>query len=105
MPLFAIMGFDDPAIGTTLRDHHRTAHRSYVLTNDQPIRLAAALLDGQAQTGSLYIFEAEKAEDVWKWLGTEPFAQNGVYEQVVVRELGLAFSSLSTPGWITPPLP
>jgi uncharacterized protein YciI len=100
MPLFVVIGLDHPPHSMGRRDAVRTEHRAYVKSEDDQIRLAAAMLthDDQ-QCGSLYIFEAEDEAQVRKWLANEPFVNSDVYKEVVVRRLHLAHNLLGGCNW------
>ena len=103
MPLFAVIGLDHPPHAMPQRDAVRAEHRAYVKTNDGQIRLAAAMVDGDAnQCGSLYLFEAEDEGQVREWLAHEPFVTGGVYKDLVVRELHLAHQLLPRKEWNAP---
>jgi uncharacterized protein YciI len=99
MPLFVVVGLDHPPHAMPQRDAVRTEHRAYVKANDAPIRLAAAMVHGEDQCGSLYIFEAESEGEVRRWLATEPFVATNVYRDLVVREIRLAHQLLPPKDW------
>ncbi len=100
MPTFAAIGFDHPPHSMALRDAHRAAHRKYVLEHTGPIRTAGAMRDAQGnQCGTIYVFEAASADDVWAWLRAEPFVAAGVYETLRVIEWAPAFNSLGAVDW------
>ena len=83
MPLYAVIGFDHSPHQMTLRDQVRPAHRAVVKQNDQMIRFATAMLDGEGnQRGSIYFFEADSADTVRAWLAQEPFCIAGVYDDL-----------------------
>jgi uncharacterized protein YciI len=102
MPLYAVIGFDHPPHSMPLRDQFRAEHRSFALENDQRTRLAGAMFDAQGnQCGTLKIFEAESAEQVWELYRKEPFYQNNVYKEFHVVEWRLALNRFEpTGGWI-----
>ena len=100
MPTFAVVAVDHPPHAMPLRDQHRAAHRKYVLEHAAPIRTAGAMRDAEGnQCGSIYVFEAASAEDVWAWLRAEPFVAQGVYESIRVVEWAPAFNTLATVDW------
>lgn len=100
MPFFAVLGFDHPPHMMGERDANRAAHRAYVKGNDQMIRLAGAMTDGKGnQSGSLYVFEADNAEQVRAWTSKEPFCNGGVYKDLHIVELVLGYSKLPQMNW------
>ncbi len=103
MPLFAIIGFDQPPHSMELREKFRADHRAYSKANDGTTRLAGAFYDAEGnQCGTLKIFEAETAEEVWEWYRKEPFYNNGVYKDFHVIEWRMALNLLQpTGGWDT----
>jgi uncharacterized protein len=101
MPLYAVIGFDHPPRSMTLREKFRAEHRTYVQTHDEATRMAGAFYDNQGnQCGTLMIFEANSAEDVWDWYRREPFYKNNVYKEFNVVEWRLAFNQLERTGWV-----
>ena len=100
MPLYAVIGFDHPPHNMALRERVRPAHRAFVLENDQLIRFATAMLDGEGnQKGSIYFFEADNAETVKEWLAIEPFCKAGVYKDIHIVEISPALNRLALMGW------
>lgn len=100
MPLFAAICLDHAPHSGDLRDEFRLGHREYVVANDAPIKLVGPLLDEAGnQCASFYLFEAESAQEVKDWLAKEPFVQNGVYRDVIVREFFLGKNSLPIQDW------
>ena len=100
MPLFAAIGLDHPPHSMEKRDTNRDAHRAYVWDNDAPIRFVGVLLDDEDnQCGSLYIFEAESADEVRAWLNREPFVQDGVYKDIVVRRFMTGKNLIPVQDW------
>jgi uncharacterized protein YciI len=107
MPLYAVIGFDVPE-GHRLREQVRPAHREYVLASDGDLRLAGAFYDDAGlQCGTLLIFEAQCAADVWAWCRRETFYASGVYRDYHVIEWRMALNRLpDTNGWqVAPPRP
>lgn len=107
MPLYAVIGFDVPE-GYRLREQVRPEHRQYVLANDRDLRLAGAFYDAAGhQNGTLLIFEADNAEQVWAWARKEAFYATGVYRDYHVVEWRMALNRLpDTNGWqVAPPRP
>lgn len=100
MPTYAFLGLDHPPHSMALRERHRAEHRAYVLANDAAIRLAGALCDEAGnQCGSLIVFEADDAQQVWQWLEREPFHRHGVYKDSQVIEWQLALNRLGPTDW------
>jgi uncharacterized protein YciI len=102
MPLFAFIGFDHPPHSMELRDQLRAAHREYVQSHDLGAVLAGAMYDAEGnQCGTLKIFEASSAEEVWAWYRKEPFYAQGVYKECRVVEWRMAMNLLEpTGGWV-----
>jgi uncharacterized protein YciI len=100
MPLFAVIGFDDTPRSAALREANRAEHRAYAKANDEPTRLAGAFYgeDGN-QCGTLKIFEADSAEEVWAWYRKEPFYKAGVYKDFYVVEWKLALNRFEPRDW------
>jgi uncharacterized protein YciI len=101
MSLFAVIGFDHPPHSMELREKFRAEHRAYAKANDETTRLAGAFYDVEGnQCGTLKIFEAESAEEVWEWYRKEPFYNNNVYKDFHVIEWRMALNLLQpTGGW------
>lgn len=102
MPLFAVIGFDHPPHSMELREKLRQSHRAYVKENDKDTVLAGAFYDDEGnQCGTLKLFEAESAEEVWEWYRKEPFYSNGVYKDFRIVEWRMALNALpDTGGWV-----
>ena len=80
MKHFAAIGFDHPPHSMKLRNESRPDHRRHVLLNDRDLMMTGAMMDGAGnQCGTIYVFRAETAGDVWNWLRAEPFYKAGVY--------------------------
>ena len=100
MAYFIVLGLDHPPHSMPLREAHRRAHRDYVLGQDAQIRLAGAVTDEAGhQVGSLYIFEAETAEELREWLSREPFVKAGVYRDLHILRWNLALNRLPAVDW------
>jgi uncharacterized protein YciI len=102
MPLYAFIGFDHPPHSMALREQLRAAHREYVQSQDLGAVLAGAMYDNEGnQCGTLKIFEANSAEEVWAWYRNEPFYTQGVYKECHVIEWRMALNTLApTGGWV-----
>lgn len=101
MPLFAVIGFDHPPHSMELREKLRPQHRAYSQGKGEMTRLAGALYDPEGnQCGTLKIFEADNAQQVWDWYKDEPFFTNGVYKDFHVIEWRLALNQFEPTGWV-----
>lgn len=100
MPLFAVIGLDHPPHAMARRDAVRSAHRAYVVENDQQIAFVGVMLDeADNQCGSFYIFEADSEEAVRAWLAAEPFVAGDVYADVIVRRIMTGVNRLPAQDW------
>jgi len=100
MPLFALIGLDHPPHAMARRDAVRTDHRRYVLSNEATIALVGPFVDDDGnQCGSFYIFDAESDQQVRDWLANEPFIQEGVYADVIIRRFELGMNRLQAQNW------
>ncbi|HEU0222640.1 MAG TPA: YciI family protein [Paracoccaceae bacterium] len=100
MPHFAAIGFDHPPHSMALRDRLRAEHRRYVLENDARILMAGAMRDAEGnQCGTIYVFAAESPEEVWQWLGSEPFHAGGVYASMQVVAWSPALNRFGPVEW------
>ena len=103
MPYYAVIGFDPEPHNMAARDRRRPEHSAYVLGNDDMIRIAAAMLDGQGnQCGSIYIFQADNEAQVARWVAREPFASNAIYRELKVVRVALSLSKLPPIAWRPP---
>ena len=101
MPLFAVIGFDHSPNSMDLREKFRAEHRAYSQGNDAMTRFAGAMYDAEGnQCGTLKIFEADNAQQVWDWYKKEPFFNNGVYKEFHVIEWKLAINQFPITGWV-----
>jgi Uncharacterized protein conserved in bacteria len=99
MAYFAVIAFDKPD-SAALREKLRAEHRAYGFANDQKTRIAGALYgDDGTQIGTLKIFEAETAEEVWDWYRKEPFYLAGLYADFKIIEWNLAFNRFEKKDW------
>jgi len=103
MPLFAVVGLDDPSHSAERRLEHRDAHRAYVVTNDAPIAFVGPMIgeDG-LPCGSFYVFQAENETAVREWLSQEPYVRAEVYASLVVRPFELGMNRLQPQDWPMP---
>jgi uncharacterized protein YciI len=100
MPLFAVVGLDEPAHSAERRLAARDAHRAYVLTHDAAIAFVGPMIgDDGLPCGSLYVFQAETEQAVREWLSREPYVQAGLYASVVVRPFELGMNRLHPQDW------
>lgn len=96
MALFAMIGFDRHPHQMALRDKVRAEHREYVLGDTSKLKLAGAMLDDDGnQYGSLLVFEAENADEVWEWVRNEPFYKAGVFETLAIRRWDLVLGGIA----------
>jgi uncharacterized protein len=102
MPLYAFIGFDHAPHSMELREKLRPQHRAYTQGNDGGAVTAGAMYDAEGnQCGTLKIFQANSAEEVWEWYRKEPFYTNGVYRECHVVEWRMALNKLEpTGGWV-----
>lgn len=87
---YSVYALDRPGAGS-LRAKHREEHRARLHNHEYALKVVVAgplLGDDDAMIGSLVIVEAEAAEDVRAFIGTDPYWINGVYETVDVRAFG-----------------
>ena len=96
MALYLVIGFDRHPHQMPLRDSVRPEHRSYVLGHAEKLRMAGAMVDDSGnQQGTMLVFEADSAEEVWAWVRAEPFYQAGVYETLAVRKWDLVIGAIA----------
>lgn len=100
MPLYAVIGLDDPLRSRELRTGERDAHRAYFRANADKARFAGAVYgaDGE-QCGSMMVFEAESAESLSSWFRNEPFFKAGLYREFHVLDFRMALNLLPGSGW------
>ena len=84
--LYALICEDRPD-GLDLRLATREKHLAYVGTLGGKIRLAGPMLseDGERMVGSLFLIEAESAEEVAALNAADPYTQAGLFERVTIR--------------------
>jgi uncharacterized protein YciI len=100
MPLFAVVGLDEPAHSAERRLAARDAHRAYVLTHDEAIAFVGPMIgDDGLPCGSLYVFQAQSEQAVRDWLSDEPYVRAGLYGSVVVRPFELGMNRLPPQDW------
>ena len=98
MALYLMIGFDRHPHQMSLRDSIRQQHRDYVLANNSKIRMAGAMMDDNGnQYGTMIVFDAESADEVWNWIRKEPFYCAGVYETMAVRKWNLVIGAIADP--------
>ena len=78
---------EDRADGLDLRLATREKHLAYVGTLGDSIRLAGPMLseDGERMVGSLFLIEADSAEDVAALNAADPYTRAGLFERVTIR--------------------
>lgn len=100
MAYFIVVGLDHPPHSMALREVHRADHRDHVLRHDADIRLAGAVVDDAGnQAGSIYVFEADSADQVRDWLAQEPFVKQGVYRDLQVLRWTPVLNRLPATDW------
>lgn len=100
MAYFIVVGLDHPPHSMALREAHRGDHRDHVLRHDADIRLAGAVVDDAGnQAGSIYVFEADSADQVRDWLAQEPFVKQGVYRDLQVLRWTPVLNRLPAADW------
>jgi uncharacterized protein YciI len=83
---FVLICEDKPA-SLDLRLANRENHLAYVDTKKAAIRLAGPMLsdDGEGMVGSLFIIEADSAEDVKALNAEDPYTLAGLFGRVTIR--------------------
>jgi len=78
---------EDRAGALDLRMATREKHLAYVGTLGKQIRLAGPMLseDGERMVGSLFLIEADSADDVAALNAADPYTQAGLFERVTIR--------------------
>ena len=100
MPLFAVLGLDDPARSADLRARHREAHRAYFREKADSARFAGAFYGAEGgQCGSFMLFEADSADALRNWFRSEPFYAAGLYRDFHVLDFRVALSRIEAGGW------
>ena len=96
MSLYIMIGLDNAPHQMALRDSIRAQHREYVVGNASKIRLGGATIDGDKnQNGTVLVFEANSADEVWDWIKKEPFYNAGVFASVEVREWNVVMGAIA----------
>ena len=71
----------------SLRARHLEAHRSYLRSHEQMVRLAGPLLsDTSEPIGSLLFLSCASRAEAVAFGEADPFTQAGVFDSVIVRE-------------------
>ena len=78
---------EDKADGLELRLATREKHLAYVGTLSGSIRLAGPMLseDGERMVGSLFLIEADSADEVAALNAADPYTKAGLFERVTIR--------------------
>ncbi|MFW6093355.1 MAG: YciI family protein [Pseudomonadota bacterium] len=78
---------EDKPDSQSLRLATRDAHLAYVAERVASVRLAGPLLadDGESMIGSLFILEAEDADQVTAFHEADPYTRAGLWEKVTIR--------------------
>jgi hypothetical protein len=85
MPVFAVLyEYLDDSVDA--RDAHRAAHRAFLDTLVDPVKLLASGPWAADPAGALLVFEAASAAEVETALDNDPFAVEGLVGHRQVRE-------------------
>lgn len=78
---------EDKADALELRLATREKHLAYVGTLTDSIRMAGPMLsaDGERMMGSLFLIEADSADDVAALNAADPYTKAGLFERVTIR--------------------
>ncbi len=84
--LFAIFCTDRPGRAQVRLDN-RPAHVAFLKAAGDTVKLAGPTTteDGGAMTGSLIVAEFDDLAAAQAWAATDPYAQAGLFESVVIR--------------------
>ena len=84
--LFALICEDKPE-SLELRLANREKHLAYVDTLSERIRLAGPMLsdDGEGMVGSLFIIEADSADEIAAINAEDPYTLAGLFGRVTIR--------------------
>ena len=100
MPLFAVIGLDDPADALAKRNAGLADHRDDLKAHDERMLLVGPLRDENGNScGSLYVFEAASAGEIQAWLDREPFFRAGIYRELLIRRFDPVMSRLALRDW------
>lgn len=74
------------ADGAAIREAHYEAHRAYLKTSPVDVKLSGPMVadDGEARIGSVSIVDVADRVAAEAFAAGDPFAQNGLFEQVIV---------------------
>ena len=83
---FVVHCVDKPG-GLPLRQAHYEAHKTYLASGSVATVISGPLLadDGETMVGSLFIFEAERKDDVIAFNRADPFSKAGVWGSVSIH--------------------
>ncbi len=84
--LYAIYCLDRPD-RSHLHQDLLDEHRAHFRQAGTAVRAAGPLFndDGSAQCGSMIVLEAASAEEARAFITSDPYARNGLFEQITVR--------------------
>lgn len=100
MPLFAVIGLDNPTDAPGTRAARLASHRAYLEAHDERMLLVGPFRDDNGNScGSLYVFEAESPDEVQRWLSREPFFESGIYATVLIRRFEPVMCRLPSRNW------
>ena len=83
----------DPAHLTRYRIGTRTA--DLLICSRCGCYVGAMMDDNGNQYGTMIVFDAESADEVWNWIRKEPFYCAGVYETMAVRKWNLVIGAIA----------
>ncbi|MGH8254955.1 MAG: YciI family protein [Steroidobacteraceae bacterium] len=100
MPLFAVIGLDNPTDALSTRNARLAGHRAYLKAHDDRMLLVGPFRDENGNScGSLYVFEAEGPDEIQRWLSREPFFGSGIYATLHIRRFDPVMCRLPLRDW------
>lgn len=86
MALFAIFCMDRPDSGA-IRKEKLDEHRAHFQKAGSAVRAAGPMMteSGDAQCGSLIVYETDSAAAARAFIEGDPYARAGLFEQITVR--------------------
>ncbi len=92
--LFAIHCLDRPE-RSSLRQELLDEHRAHFRAAGDAVRAAGPLFadDGSTQCGSLIVYDAPDAASARAFIEGDPYARNGVFDQISVRQWAWLFGA------------
>jgi uncharacterized protein YciI len=100
MSFFAVIGLDRPD-SLDKRNAALPEHRAYLKSNDERMLLVGPLRDKSGNScGSLYVFDADSADEIQEWLNREPFFKASVYHTLLIRRFDPVMTRLPSRDWL-----